>query len=344
MILSLARRVSSYRLTSRPPVRRRRRRPAAAPLRRSPAQFFQVARFWALCGVSAGLIASVALPSSPQPKFLDPALLDPNTPSSVQQQIQGGQQATRQALDSLNQAIAIDRASKTLPPMFAGQRIDRVTLSSGEKVIALTFDDGPWATYTPQILDILKRYNAKGTFFVVGRQAQRYPDLLKRIAAEGHEFGNHTWTHRMRFADSATAANELDNTTAIIQRITGKRTRLYRPPGGTLNNGLDNRAKGLGYAVVMWSHDTFDWRQPPASTIVQRAIASPNPGNIVLMHDGGGPRNATVAALPQILNNLQQKGYRFVTIQELMAMKDAEKNATQPQAAPTTDSPASNPG
>lgn len=322
MILSLARRAAHRPLpsVSRPSPQQRR---AVRSRRRRPS-FWEMAAFWALVGLIAGLIASIALPSAGAPKVIERPLFDQEMPSPARLQLDRSQQGIRNSLSSIQQAIATERANRILPAMFAGQRIDRVTLASGEKVVALTFDDGPNPTYTRQILDILQRENAKATFFVIGRVAQGQPDLMRRIAAEGHEFGNHTWTHRMRFADSATAAQEIDNTSALIHRLTGKTTRLYRPPGGTLNNGLDARARGLGYAIVMWSHDTSDWRRPAASTIVQRAIANAQPGNIILMHDGGGDRRATVAALPQIIQTLRQQGYRFATVQELMTLKAQE--------------------
>jgi peptidoglycan/xylan/chitin deacetylase (PgdA/CDA1 family) len=338
VILSLARRAAHRPApyASRPDLQQRR----AARSRRSRRSFWQMAAFWALVGLVAGLIASIALPSAGAPKVIERPLFNQDTPSPTQVQLDRSQQGIRDSLSGLQRAIATERANRILPAMFAGQRIDRVTLTGGEKVVALTFDDGPNPTYTRQILDILRRENAKATFFVIGRAAQAQPDLMRRIAAEGHEFGNHTWTHRMRFADSAIAAQEIDNTSALIHRLTGKTTRLYRPPGGTLNNGLDARARGLGYAVVMWSHDTFDWRRPTAAAIAQRAIANPQPGNIILMHDGGGDRRSTVAALPQIIQTLRQQGYRFVSVQELMTLKAQEAQAAQANPKQPTPAPA----
>lgn len=207
-----------------------------------------------------------------------------------------------------------------IPPQFRGQTIYRATVPNNEKVIALTFDDGPWPDSIP-ILDILRENDVKATFFWLGQNVPRYPEIVRRTIEEGHAIGNHTWNHRYPNMDAATAAAEVDNTAARIFEETGVRTVLFRPPGGYLNNGVAAHAKGKNYAVVMWSIDTKDYLQPAAATLANRVIQQAHPGAIVLMHDGGGSRRRTAEALPIIIQRLRQQGYRFVTVQELLAME-----------------------
>ena len=183
------------------------------------------------------------------------------------------------------------------------------------KMVALTFDDGPDPRWTPQVLNILKQRKAKATFFVIGENAARYPALMARIHREGHTVANHTWRHG--YADtmsSATLRNDLLRTSGTIRK-TGAQQRIcyFRPPGGRHNGVTDARVKALGMSTVMWSVDTQDWKRPGSLAIKSRAGAARS-GDIVLMHDGGGNRSQTVAALPGILLIYAQRGIRTVGI------------------------------
>ncbi len=220
--------------------------------------------------------------------------------------------------------LDITRLAKSgqIPQQFQGKVIYGGGLSAADKVIALTFDDGPWPETTAAVMNLLKEHGGKGTFFVVGNLVNRYPNLVKRMVEEGHEVANHTWSHRLAYSPPAIAAQEIENATATIARHTGFSTRIYRPPGGILNNGLVNYARNKGYAILMWSTDTQDWRYRQAAAIRQRILRSLKPGGIVLMHDGGGPRWATVKALSQVLPELKAKGYRFVTVSELLWIRE----------------------
>lgn len=230
------------------------------------------------------------------------------------------------------------------PDQFAGKVVRDVALSNDNKVVALTFDDGPWPNSSAQILDILQQHDVKGTFFIVGRALQSFPEVAQRMVAEGHAIGNHTWNHRTARANPQAAAHEIDNTAALMERTLGIKTRLYRPPGGVLNNGLDQYAQGKGYTTVMWSTDTLDWRRPQSQTIVQRVLNGVHPGDIILLHDGGGDRRSTVAALPRIITELQKRGYRFVTVPELLALKVQEQQQLASQKAqPQPESPVKQP-
>ncbi|HEY9650035.1 MAG TPA: polysaccharide deacetylase family protein [Coleofasciculaceae cyanobacterium] len=212
-----------------------------------------------------------------------------------------------------------------IPAQFRGKVINHVTLSGSEKVIALTFDDGPWPNNTLQILDILKQYNINATFFWVGQCLKAYPQIAKQVVDDDHVIGNHTWHHSYRHFNKTAAAKEIEDTAELIYKTTGVKTSLFRPPGGVMNNGVVDYAKQQNYAIIMWSSDPMDYRHFSPQQLVNNVIRKAKPGAIVLMHDGGGNRHATVQALPQIITKLQEQGYRFVTVPELLEMKDQEQ-------------------
>ena len=209
-----------------------------------------------------------------------------------------------------------------VPSRFQGETIKAATLPSDQKVIALTFDDGPWPKSTALILDILKRNNIKGTFFVLGQNVQNYPDLTKRIVAEGNTIANHTWYHLYHKMNPQTAAYEVANTSDIIFKTTGIKTDLFRPPGGIMNNGVAAYARSNKYAIIMWSSDSTDYSRPGVPRLINNIFRSAKPGGIVLMHDGGGDRSHTVKALPEVINKFRKQGYEFVTIPEMLEMQD----------------------
>lgn len=212
--------------------------------------------------------------------------------------------------------------SHRIPPKFQAKIVKKITPIGQKKVVALTFDDGPWPRNTPQILDILKKNNIKATFFWVGLALKDHPQIAKRVVAEGHIVGNHTWHHWYHKLDATTAAREIDDTTELIYKTTGVRTTLFRPPGAVMNNGVADYAKQKKYLIAMWSNDSMDYRPLSAQQLVNNAIRKVQPGAIVLMHDGGGNHSATVQALPQIIAKLKKLGYSFVTLPELLEISD----------------------
>jgi peptidoglycan-N-acetylglucosamine deacetylase len=228
-------------------------------------------------------------------------------------------------LTSWQQEAQTKGLSYAIPLRFQGAIVKAVKLTQSEKVIALTFDDGPWPETTEQVLDILKSNNIKGTFFVVGQNLKNYPELGKQIVTQGHVIGNHTWHHWYHFFNQQAAAFEIDRTTDLIYQVTGAKTNLFRPPGGNLHNGLATYAKGQKYTVVMWSADSIDYKLPTVPKLIDNVIKDSKPGGIVLMHDGGGNRSKTVEALPEIISKFRKQGYRFVTIPELLEMEDTDK-------------------
>jgi len=208
-----------------------------------------------------------------------------------------------------------------VPTGYQGKIIHKVEPNGQEKLVALTFDDGPWINTTTEVLEILRKNEIKATFFVLGQQLQKYPQIANQVIAEGHAIANHTWHHWYRRMDEATAAKEIDDTANLIYKTTGVKTNYFRPPGGVLNNGLVSYAQKRDYAIAMWSVDSADSRRrrPTPETLAKNVLKGIHPGGIVLMHDGGGNHEATVQALPQIIEGLREQGYKFVTLPELLA-------------------------
>lgn len=234
-------------------------------------------------------------------------------------------------LTSWQEQAKIKGFSYDVPSRFQGAVIESAKLRKGEKVIALTFDDGPWAASTPEVLDILKKNNIKATFFVVGQMLKTYPELGQRIVAEGHVIGNHTWHHWYHYFNAQAAAYEIESTTDLIYQITGARTTLFRPPGGIMHNGVVAYAKNKNYSIITWSADSLDYSRPAVPKLIKNVMKDSKPGGIVLMHDGGGNRSRTVQALPEIISNFRKQGYRFVTVPELLEIENQELQLTAAQ-------------
>jgi cellulose synthase/poly-beta-1,6-N-acetylglucosamine synthase-like glycosyltransferase/peptidoglycan/xylan/chitin deacetylase (PgdA/CDA1 family) len=206
-------------------------------------------------------------------------------------------------------------------------------LPADPKLIAITFDDGPDAAYTGRILDILAEKNVKATFYVIGRNAFRLPDLLRRIYQEGHDIGNHTFSHpNLAESGSERIALELNATQRILESEIGIRTTLFRPPTAfesltylDESPQLIETATKLGYYIAPLDVDSYDWQLPGSSPAVKTrvidrlvSLISEGAGQIVLMHDAGGNRQTTIDILPEVIDQLQAKGFRFVTTHELV--------------------------
>ena len=192
-------------------------------------------------------------------------------------------------------------------------------VTTEERIVALTFDDGPHPRYTPAILDLLKQYGAKATFFVIGKNVELYGDVARRAAAEGHEIGNHTYAHP---ALAALQGNELERelleAEALIEECTGKLPTLFRPPEGYCTGAVAEVVARNGGKVILWSIDTEDWMGRTAEEIVNTVMRGVVPGAIVLFHDYVAHKSTTVEALKEILPRLCAAGYRFVTVSELL--------------------------
>jgi peptidoglycan/xylan/chitin deacetylase (PgdA/CDA1 family) len=187
-----------------------------------------------------------------------------------------------------------------------------------EKVFALTFDDGPHPTHTPQVLAALKKRGVKATFFMVGSMVRAYPKMAQTVYKAGHPVANHSWSHPFK---SKSPKAEVEHTGAIIKKVVGVRSTLFRPPYGLLHNGLADSALKRGESVVIWSSYGADWDKNATSrTIAAKVLRHASPGGIALLHDGGGHRSETVAAVPIIIDTLKKHGYRFVTVPQLLKM------------------------
>lgn len=198
--------------------------------------------------------------------------------------------------------------------------------SNGDKVIALTFDDGPWDKQTDEILDILEQNDAKATFFTVGQCISGHEKELQRAASMGCEIGTHTWDHAEGSGEGVSLIKmstderkqEVQKGLEAIKNATGQEaSTIFRCPGGNFDTSVATDLEGIVTAEIGWNVDTTDWKKPGADVIAQR-IQSAGPGNIILMHDGGGDRSQTIEGLRQALPKLKEQGYSFITVQELL--------------------------
>jgi peptidoglycan/xylan/chitin deacetylase (PgdA/CDA1 family) len=181
--------------------------------------------------------------------------------------------------------------------------------------VALTFDDGPDPRYTPQILDVLAAHHVTATFFMIGRQAATSPDLVRKVVEGGNAIGIHTWDHlRLTTASPSVFASQVDREVELVTSLTGERPTCLRPPYGSANQTTVNEASSRGLAIAQWSVDPRDWTRPGVNAIVSRVTSHLGPGQIILLHDGGGDRSQTVAALSRILDAIAARNLRVVDV------------------------------
>jgi peptidoglycan/xylan/chitin deacetylase (PgdA/CDA1 family) len=193
-------------------------------------------------------------------------------------------------------------------------------LPGSERIASITFDDGPNPHATPRILDVLKQEDVKATFFILGRHADRWPELVKRVADEGHQIGNHGYYHRkLHRRTPGYVRNDLTLGTESIERACGVRPQVFRAPHGFRSPWVTPIARSLGQRTIGWSLGVWDSARPGADEIVRRALDGMRPGSILLLHDGDGydadgDRVQTAEALPRIIDGLRSRGFRFVTL------------------------------
>ncbi len=206
-----------------------------------------------------------------------------------------------------------------LPSSGASSGITFSRVSVAQPYIAITFDDGPHPKNTPRLLDMLRERNIKATFYVIGRNVDLYPNVLRRTVSEGHEIGNHTYNHPIlsKLGDS-TVRDELTKCRDAVARAAGVKPRTLRPPyGALLQRQREWIHRELEYPTIMWSVDPLDWKRPGASVVTSRILSNTTPGAIVLAHD---LHASTVDAMPATLDGLLRKGFKFVTVSQLLAM------------------------
>ncbi len=195
-----------------------------------------------------------------------------------------------------------------------------------EKLVALTFDDGPNPPWTNQIVDVLAQYDVKATFFVVGANAEAAPEVVRTLVQEGHLVGNHSYEHRKRDALLELRYGELSKAEASIAKAAGVCPALFRAPNGFHTPWQLHEIASEGMRTVGWDVQPADWENPTPETIVKRVLDGVKPGSIVLLHDGsdtnqGVDRSATLNALPGIIQGLRDEGYRFVRLDELLSVQ-----------------------
>lgn len=210
-----------------------------------------------------------------------------------------------------------------------------------ENLVSLTFDDGPSPIYTPLILDVLREKGVKATFFVVGQNVEKYPQVARRIVAEGHDIGNHTYSHRRLISTTENAVLEqLRGTDMAIQAATGIKTRLLRPPRGLFANATRRLVVADGYRIVLWTVSSLDWSGVSPRIMLRCIKRYTKKGGIILFHDSGalirnegGSRANTVSALPMIIDYLQGvKGFKIVPVSEMLERLEENASAQTDEA------------
>lgn len=186
-----------------------------------------------------------------------------------------------------------------------------------QKVVALSFDDGPYPVATPELLKVLRAKGVKATFFVLGKNAEKNPQILAQVVADGHEIGSHSYNHRFptRMSKEEFIA-DLQKAEDVISSV-APRPVLFRPPGGAYSDSLVAAVQSKGYTLVLWSIDPRDWAQPPVGQVVNNVMQNVKPGRIILMHDGQWPL-PTPEAVGIIIDRLHEQGYQIVTVGQLL--------------------------
>ncbi len=265
-------------------------------------------RFILALTMIAALTGSCAWPQTPR---LSPGPDGPNAPSPAKgtPELAGGPESGQRPVYYL-----------ASPPPAEVVRAG----NPGVKWVALTFDDGPDTHFTPMVLDVLKRHGVKATFYLTGHRAEAHPEVVRRIAREGHEVGNHTYNHpNLVKLPPWKVREQMARTHQILRRITLKPVRTFRPPYGAFNPQIMVDARALGYRTIHWSVDSLDWKSLPRDQVLANILPNVRPGSIILQHSAGGigeDLTGTVQALAPLIRTLSQRGYRFVTISEMLGI------------------------
>jgi len=233
-----------------------------------------------------------------------------------------GRRALSIMISALALTLAVNVAGASMSPYSAGAVVYRVPVT--ERVVALTFDDGPRPPFTDAILDVLRDQGIVATFFLVGENVERHPELARRIVREGHAVGNHGWAHRALDKLSAEEAHyEISRGARAIRQATGVQPGIFRPPFGALDSrirGPEGIAADHGQTLVMWSVETRDWATRSPRAVAVGTLREVEPGAVVLLHDGGGDREHVVTATRWMVGHLARQGYHFVTVPQLLEM------------------------
>ncbi len=294
-----------------------------------------------VCTLILGFAAALALLYTPAPSRasipeISPAVTQatpPPAPEAVPSPVPSPQPVEPSAVPPKEEPAKLKEGTAGVPPAVPAGEVARLpgleapvpSFSSGpidQKQVALTFDDGPHPTITPLVLDELRSRGVKATFFVIGDRVKAYPWVLRQIVAEGHEIGNHTYSHRLLTAMSTDLIRrEIGETQAAIRNAIGYETRLFRPPYGAFRPSANAILREYGLNVIRWSVDPRDWRNRDALLISNHVTHQSKNGAIILCHD---IHRATLHALPAILDTLIAEGYVFKTVGELCGLPPAQ--------------------
>src|SRR5881409_2540097 len=225
-------------------------------------------------------------------------------------------------------------SEKREPPVATEDSITFNSVHVDGPHIAMTFDDGPSATLTPKLLDLLAAHHIRATFFVIGENVAEHPEIVERAAREGHEIGNHSWSHpNFGKMKEESVRSQLRRTDDAIKNATGKRPTLMQPPYGSITDREKHWIRDeFGYQIILWDVDPYDWRRPGPAVVRNRILKETQPGSIVLSHD---IHQGTIEAMPSTFDALEAKGFRFVTVSEPIQM-------ATPRAAHRSSEPAAN--
>ena len=248
--------------------------------------------------------------------------------------------------------VATQTAGNNNPKSATEPKITFNSVHVDGPYIAMTFDDGPSATLTPKLLDLLAAHHIKATFFVIGENVAEHPDIVARAAREGHEIANHSWSHPnlAKMSDDG-VRRQLWQTDAAIKSAAGTRPTLLRPPYGSITEREKRWIHDeFGYQIVLWDVDPYDWKRPGPAVVRNRILQETRPGSIVLSHD---IHPGTIEAMPSTFDALEAKGFKFVTVSELIRAAAVEPSPTPPATSTSaraaiplwpSPSPASSPG
>jgi peptidoglycan-N-acetylglucosamine deacetylase len=194
---------------------------------------------------------------------------------------------------------------------------------TSQKAVAITFDDGPNPTYTPQVLEIFSEAKGKVTFFMIGEQMKNHPEVVKQVAALGHEIGNHTFTHpKLSLLSTTECLEEIERTERLIEELAGRKPVVFRPPYLDYSEDTVSLLQQKGYPTMIGALnlEAQDWEQPGARHILEKSRDAVKNGSILIFHDGYGDRSQTIEAIRMLVSELTAQGYQFVTVSELLEL------------------------
>ena len=300
----------------------------------APARRLLTAGFVLLCALCAVVAAATAASSTDGALIVpdtvaypsDGALIVPDTVASSTDDAASAPDTVAYPSDGVSVGTESTAASSiSAEPDGVSKTAENTVYHSNPNAgmkLALTFDDGPHPTYTEKILDILAKYGVHATFFAVGENAALWPELIERELDEGHEVGNHTYTHaNLSKLSYRRMCDEVIFAENVLYEENEHRTCLLRPPGGLYNKKLFKLTSRFDYTVILWSVDTRDWAHTPSDDIVKKVMSTVKAGDVILFHDYVSGKSTTVDALEIIIPELQSKGYEFVTVSELFGLE-----------------------